>query len=119
LQLACSGADVKAVVSFHGGLFKPTAEEAKAIKGKVLICNGGADTFIAPDDRKGLLEAFEAAKVDYVFVDYSGAEHAFTNPDAGKFGLKGISYNEKADKRSWRLMKDCFGEAFGGRDLRD
>ena len=32
LQLACSGADLKAVVSFHGGLFKPTTEDTKAIK---------------------------------------------------------------------------------------
>src|ERR1051326_2751709 len=35
LQLACSGADLKAVVSFHGGLFKPSAEDAKSIKGRV------------------------------------------------------------------------------------
>lgn len=113
LQLACSGADVKAVVSFHGGLFKPSEQDAKAVKGKVLICNGAADTFISADDRKGLVDAFEAAKVDYQFIDYAGAVHAFTNPDAGKAGIKGVAYDEKADKRSWRLMEDFFKEAFG------
>ena len=113
LQLVCSGADLKAVVSFHGGLFKPTPEDAKAIKGKVLICNGAADTFIQADDRKALTEAFEAAKVDYQFIDYAGAVHAFTNPDAGKAGMKGVTYDEKADKRSWRLMQDLFKETFG------
>ena len=113
LQLACSGADLKAVVSFHGGLFKPTTEDTKAIKCKVLICNGGADKFINADDRKALLESFEANKVDYQFVDYAGAVHAFTNPDAGKAGMQGVAYNEKADKRSWALMKSFFDEAFG------
>ena len=69
-------------------------------------------TFSA-DDRKGLVDAFEAAKVDYQFIDYAGAVHAFTNPDAGKAGIKGVAYDEKADKRSWRLMEDFFKEAFG------
>jgi dienelactone hydrolase len=114
LQLACSGAAVKAVVSFHGGLFKPTPEDAKAVKGSVLICNGAADTFIEPEDRKALLEAFEAAKVDYVFVDYAAAVHGFTRPEAGKAGIGGVAYNEKADKRAWEHMKTMFGEAFGG-----
>ncbi len=113
LQLACSGADLKAVVSFHGGLFKPSPEDAKAVKGRVLICNGGADAFISGEDRKALVDAFEAAKVDYQFIDYAGAVHAFTNPDAGSFGLKGVAYDEKADTRSWRLMQDTFKEAFG------
>ncbi|MFN0132501.1 MAG: dienelactone hydrolase family protein [Phycisphaerales bacterium] len=113
LQLACAGADVKAVVSFHGGLFKPSADDAKAIKAKVLICNGAADTFISNDDRAALLAAFETAKVDYQFIDYAGAVHAFTNPEAGKFKITGVDYDEKADKRSWRLMQDVFKEAFG------
>jgi len=112
LQLACSGADLRAVVSFHGGLFKPTADDAKAIKGKVLICNGAADTFIQADDRKALLESFEANKVDYQFIDYAAAVHAFTNPDAGSFKLDGVAYNENADKRSWKHMRTLFNEAF-------
>ncbi len=112
LQLACGGADLKAVVSFHGSLFTPSPEEAAAVKGKVLICNGAADAFIQAADRDGLVKAFEAAKVDYVFADYAGAVHAFTNPDAGKAGMKGVAYDEKADKRSWAHMKLMFDEAF-------
>ncbi|MBL9030159.1 MAG: dienelactone hydrolase family protein [Phycisphaerae bacterium] len=112
LQLACAGADVKAVVAFHGGLFKPTEADARAIKSRVLICNGAADTFISADDRAAMLAAFEAAKVDYQFIDYAGAVHAFTNPEAGRLKMKGVDYDEKADQRSWRLMQDLFKEAF-------
>ena len=36
LELARSGADVKGVVSFHGGLSTPTPADAKNIKAKVL-----------------------------------------------------------------------------------
>lgn len=113
LQMACAGMDLKVVVSFHGSLFTPTLDEAKAVKGKVLVCNGAADGFIQPADREGFVKAFEAAKVDYVFVDYAGAVHTFTNPDAGKAGIPGVAYDEKADKRSWTHMKQMFEEAFG------
>src|SRR6516225_7459903 len=44
LQLAYTGADLKAVVTFHAGLVVPDAEQAKAIKAKVLVCHGAADT---------------------------------------------------------------------------
>ena len=71
------------------------------------------DTFIDPEDRKALLAAFDGAKVDYVFVDYAGAVHSFTRPDAGSAAISGVAYNEKADKRSWEHMKECFKEAFG------
>src|SRR5262249_5378282 len=46
LQMALSGADLKAVVSFHGALPTPSAAEAKQIKGTVLVCHGADDTFI-------------------------------------------------------------------------
>lgn len=43
LQLAFAGSDLKATVSFHGSLMVPTAEQAKAVKGKILVCHGAED----------------------------------------------------------------------------
>src|SRR6478672_4017043 len=40
LQLAYSGADLKAVATFHAALPTPTPEEAKAIKAKLYVANG-------------------------------------------------------------------------------
>jgi dienelactone hydrolase len=54
----------------------------------------------------------EGAKADYQIVAYAGAVHSFTNPGAGKAGLKGVAYNENADRRSWRAMQDFFKEIF-------
>ena len=40
LQLAYSGADLKAVATFHAALPTPTPEEAKAIKAKLYVAHG-------------------------------------------------------------------------------
>ena len=39
-----------------------------------------------------------------------GAVHSFTNPSADSFNMKGVAYNEKADKRSWEYMKAFLSE---------
>ncbi|HTJ78266.1 MAG TPA: dienelactone hydrolase family protein [Rariglobus sp.] len=113
--LAYSGAPLAGIVSFHGGPVVPTPEQAQAIKGKFLICNGAIDPLVKPDDLHALLSALDEAKVDYEFVSYAGALHAFTNPDATRLakatGLP-IGYNEKAARRSWQHMQDFFGEIF-------
>ena len=113
LELARSGADVAGVVAFHAGLVTPSPDDAKNIKGKVLVCTGGADGMVGPDKREAFIKEMEDAKVNYQISVYSGAKHAFTNPDAGKFGIGGIAYDKQADERSWREMQDLFGEDFG------
>ena len=114
--LAYSGAPLAGIVSFHGGPVVPTDEQAKAIQGKVLICHGAIDPFVKPDQLHALITAFDKAKVDYEFVSYAGAVHAFTNPNATRIaqatGLTGIGYNEAAATRSWQHMQDFFGEIF-------
>jgi dienelactone hydrolase len=112
MQLAYAGADVRAVVSFHGGLQPPTADQAKAIKSKVLICHGALDTFIPEETLQKVRKAFDDAKIDYEMVYYGGATHSFTVPDAARAGVPGLAYNEAADRRSWRDMRDLFNEVF-------
>ncbi len=112
LELARSGADLLGVVSFHGSLGTPHPEDAKNIKCKVLVCHGADDTFESPEEIAGFQQEMRDAKVDWQMNIYSGAVHAFTNPDADKFGIKGIAYNANADHRSWRAMEDFFKEIF-------
>ena len=54
--------------------------------------------------------AYEKGNVNYQLVYYAGAVHSFTVPEADKRGLKGIGYNEDADRRSWRHMHQLFQE---------
>jgi len=112
LELARSGADVLGVVGFHAALNTPTPEDAKNIKGKVLVCHGADDPFVKSDEVLAFVEEMKNANVDYQLNVYGGAVHTFTNPAAGNDPSKGQAYNEKADKRSWQAMVDFFGEIF-------
>ena len=112
LELARGGAALRGVVSFHGGLGTPNPADARNIKGKVLVLHGADDAFESPAEIAAFQEEMRKAKVDWQMVYYGGAVHAFTNPDAGKAGLKGVAYNEKADRRSRLAMRNFFDEIF-------
>lgn len=112
IELALSGADLKGVVSFHGGLDAPNPADARNIKCKVLALAGADDPFQKPSDLAAFENEMRAAKVDWQITFYGGAVHAFTQPMAGNDNAKGAAYNEKADKRSWQAMKDFFAEIF-------
>ncbi|PWU13219.1 MAG: dienelactone hydrolase [Bdellovibrio sp.] len=112
LELARSGAPVVGVVSFHGGLESPTPQDAKNIKGKVLVLHGADDPFVPEKDVKGFEDEMRAAGIDWELVKYSKAVHAFTIPEAGSNPKTGAAYNAEADRRSWIAMQNFFGEIF-------
>jgi dienelactone hydrolase len=113
LELAYSGADLKAVVTFHGALPTPTEEQAKQIKARIVICHGASDKFIGDEAISKLQAALTNAHVDWEMISYAGAVHSFSVPGADKRKIPGIAYNKKADERSWRQMKLVFGDVFG------
>ena len=113
LQLAYSGADFSAAVSFHGALIIPEDKQTKAVKAKILICHGALDSFIPEDVCQKTRAALDKGHVDYEMIYYAGAQHSFTNPGADQKGLKGMAYNAAADRRSWAAMTELFGEVFG------
>jgi dienelactone hydrolase len=113
LQLAYSGADVSAVVSFHGALPVPEEDQVKNIKAKILICHGALDSFIPEKTIQQVRAALDNGKADYEMIYYGGAVHSFTVPDADKHGIKGMGYNREADRRSWMHMQMLFREVFG------
>ena len=113
LELARSGADIAGFVSFHGSLQTPIPDDAKNIRGKVLVLHGADDPFVPPPEVLAFQEEMRKAHVDWQMIVYGGAVHSFTNPDAGHDSSTGAAYNEKADKRSWQAMKTFFDEVFG------
>jgi dienelactone hydrolase len=113
LELARSGADLAGVVSFHGGLDTPRPEDAKNIKGKILVCTGGEDAFVPSSQVAAFEEEMRNANVNWQVNVYGGAHHAFTNPDADSHHIPNIAYNAQADHRSWEAMQVFFDEVFG------
>ena len=113
LELARSGAPLAATVSFHGGLATPHPEDAKNIRGRVLVLHGADDPHVKAEEVAGFEAEMRAAKVDWTFVAYGGAVHAFTVESAGSDPSKGAAYDAKADRRSWQAMQDFFDELWG------
>jgi dienelactone hydrolase len=116
LALAYTGAPLAAVVTFHGGLIPVPSGSGEKIKGKFLILHGGLDTLVPATAVESFLISANDAKIDYQFIVYSGALHAFSNPEADKAqaaGLKGVGYNAEAARNSWDQMKIFFADVLG------
>jgi len=112
LELARSGADIAAVVSFHGGLDTPAPADGKNIKCKVLVLSGADDRSVPLSQIASFEDEMRQGKVDYQIVLYGGAVHGFTKPANGNDPSKNVAYNAEADRRSWQAMKDFFAEIF-------
>jgi dienelactone hydrolase len=112
LELARSGAALNGVVTFHGDLATSHPEQARNIKGLVLVNHGADDPFVTADQVKGFETEMRAGGVDWRLIQYGGAVHGFTNPYAGTDNSKGMAYNAKADNRSWQAAVDFFHEIF-------
>jgi len=112
--LAYGGADLKGVVSFHGSLIPPSAEQAGRTHAKILICHGADDPFTKPESLTSYVTAMNASTIDWQLIAYGGARHGFTNPDAGDYGMAALAYSASADRRSWRQMTYFFDEVLAG-----
>ena len=110
LELARSGAPLAAVVSFHSGLASPRPDDARNIKGKVLVCHGAADPLAPPAEVVAFEERMGRTDADWQLHAYGGTVHGFTNPQADEAGTAALAYNAAADRRSWNAKLGLFGE---------
>ena len=110
MQMAYAGAALKGVVSFLGSLPVATASQAKKIRSRILVAHGNKDPFVSGKRIIQFQAALEKAGVNWHMVRFAGAKHGFTNPGADKAGMKGVAYNQEADKRSWKAMQGFFEE---------
>jgi dienelactone hydrolase len=112
--LAYGGADLKGVVSFHGSLIPPSAEQAGRTQAKILICHGAMDPMNKPEAMTAYVNAMNASSIDWQMIAYGGTRHSFTNPDADKRGMAALAYSPSADRRSWQHMTYFFNEVLSG-----
>jgi dienelactone hydrolase len=110
IELARSGADLKAVVCFHGELQK-TAAPSSAITAKVLVCQAADDFFTPRDHLSAFQDEMTAAKVDWQINIYGGSKHGFTNSESDHAGMPMLGYNPAADRRSWHAAQEFLAES--------
>ncbi|MFZ4835454.1 dienelactone hydrolase family protein [Rouxiella sp. Mn2063] len=108
LELARSGADLKAFVSFHGSLDTTDTAGAKNIKGAVLVLHGASDPLVPDEQVQTFVKEMKAQNIDWQLVSFGGAVHSFTDPHANAPGFS--QYNEKVSKRAFDAMFQLFEE---------
>lgn len=115
LEMARRGVELAGVASFHGSLGTANPAQQGKVKAKVLVMNGAEDPFVKSEQIVAFKKEMEQAGVDYRFINYPGARHSFTNPQANRFGEKfglPLAYNEKADQQSWKELMGFFDTLF-------
>lgn len=113
LELARSGAPIVAAMGFHSGLKTTRPEDAKHIRGKVLVAIGADDPGIDMEQRNQFEREMRAGGVDWQVHAYGGVVHSFTNIHADRLGRPDFArYSALADARSWASMRELFNEAF-------
>lgn len=112
LELGRSGADLAAIVSFHGGLASPRPQDAANLRARVLACHGGADPLVPPAQVTEFVSHMSRAPVDWELQVYARALHGFTNPELAALAPPGHGYDAEADERSRRATIELLDEAF-------
>lgn len=101
LELARAGAALKAAITYHGLLATAQPAQPGAITGEVAAYCGGNDPYAPPEAIEALRRELAAAGARHQITVFSDAEHAFTDPEAGKMDRLGIAYDLTADRISW------------------
>ena len=112
LETARDGADLVAVVSFHG-LLETTKPADRPITPRVLVCHGDADPLVPREQVLRFWQEMDTVGAHWHFHSYSGVRHGFTDPGSDSRGLAAIAYDSSADRQSWAAMMALFDELFG------
>jgi dienelactone hydrolase len=112
LDLARSGADIAAAVSFHG-LFDPPGLPPEKISAKVVAFHGWDDPMVPPEAVVALGNELTQAGSDWQIHAYGHVGHGFTNPKASELEIDGVAYNALAAERSWTSFISLLEELFG------
>ena len=112
LDLARSGADIKAGVVFHGVYDPPPFPNAKMIA-KLLVCHGWNDPLCPPEATIGLGKELTASGVDWQLIAYGHTGHAFTANDMPLDADKTFGFQPDTNRRSWLAMQNFLQETLG------
>lgn len=114
LELARSGADIAGVATFHANLATKLPAKKGVLRAPVLAMNGAEDKFVTHEQIHAFYDEMRAAGADWQFVNFGGAVHCFAEPDEHNT-VPGCNFHPPSYRRSVRMMRDFFGEAFARR----
>lgn len=109
LDLARSGAPLKAVATFHATLAPKAPAVEGQIQGEILVLHGELDSMVTLDDVASFREEMHAAKVDHEVIIFEDAKHGFSNPladERAKANGVDLGYNPEAERQGLEAMYD-------------
>lgn len=107
LDLARSGADLKAVATFHATLSPKTPAQEGQVKAEIMVFHGEEDSMVTLDDVAQFKQEMFAAKVNHDVIIYENAKHGFSNPladERAKANAVDLAYNAEAEQKSLTEM---------------
>jgi dienelactone hydrolase len=113
LDLARDGADLAAVVTFHG-LLSTDANLPSDIHASVLALNGADDENVPLEQRAAFETEMRNAKADWAMEDFGGAVHCFTEKEATAT-TGNCRYDAKVARRAYAAMHAWLKEAFAAK----
>lgn len=108
LELARSGADVKAVASFHGILKTFSAAKQGAVKAFVSVYTGALDPYAPLDDVQAFRAEMVASGARWQITEFGGVRHSFTDYRQAFDLSSGMAYDPLAENESWAGMLATF-----------
>jgi dienelactone hydrolase len=104
VEFGSTGAPLAATIAIHGSFANHPAGWAKNLKGKMLVLHGAEDAGYPLTTVAGVIDELRAAKVDFQYEVYSGANHGFSVPKSPA--------DQRADAQSrasaGRYLKEIF-----------
>ena len=109
LDLARSGANLKAVVSFHGLLHKDPSIPDLGINAQILALHGYNDPMVKPQDVEAFADEMTKHNANWEIHMYGQTSHAFTNPFADDPEV-GLIYQPDTARKAFRAMNNFLGD---------
>lgn len=107
LDLTRSGADVKAVATFHAVLSPKAPAQKDQVKAEILVLHGELDSMVTLDDVASFRQEMHDAHVDHEVILFEDAKHGFSNPladERAKANNVDLGYNAEAERQGLEAM---------------
>ncbi|MEI7804248.1 MAG: dienelactone hydrolase family protein [Hyphomicrobiales bacterium] len=113
LELARSGADVKAVVCMHGDLLTSMSAKKGDIKAAVCVMHGAADPVVPKKDRDTFEAEMEAADAKWQMLVFGHLLHSFCEAESNVPGIG--CFDPGAARQCYNMVDDYVTAAFNGK----
>ncbi|WCT72655.1 dienelactone hydrolase family protein [Sphingomonas naphthae] len=111
LELARSGAPVRAVASFHGLLTTAAPARPGDVHARILAATGARDPLVPSEDVAAFQREMTEAGADWHLLVHGRALHSYTNHAVDGLSDERMAYDPAAHRLSWATLTCFLGDA--------